>query len=380
MTKSSLRIAVNAEPFGFGPTAAIAGFFPGLRAAFETVAYMGEGHSLDLQRGLGYDRIHDLGHERAPDVLPHYDIFVTALDFGMAQKAKAAGLKTVIYDPLTWYWPSIPQIARDADLYIAQDFFGVRTRLERSFRGAAAKTVIVPPILQKTGRPAKDKKHVLFNLGGLQNPFFTRGDVIAYARFMLTGAQKALGRHENIVIAGSATVADELKQFGVQCYPREQMREILAHTKLAVMTPGLGNIYDAASYNIPTVWLPPANDSQGQQLRLLQEHGMIDASIEWHAIHSDFDVDYRGNQKDVLRGIADGIYRMAIMPEAMPRLEQEFAQNFTALDNAKKTRLGALTGLFGRNGEQEVTRAIRNFAATIKPTKKPYAHDAFFPS
>lgn len=30
------------------------------------------------------------------------------------------------------------------------------------------------------------------------------------------------------------------------------------------MTPGLGNIYDAATFAKHVVWLPPANDSQGQ--------------------------------------------------------------------------------------------------------------------
>ena len=58
--KLPLRLLLNAEPFGFGPTAAIAGFFPHLRGNFATIGYMGKKHTLDLQKGLPYDAIHDV--------------------------------------------------------------------------------------------------------------------------------------------------------------------------------------------------------------------------------------------------------------------------------------------------------------------------------
>ena len=138
-TASKARLLLNAEPFGFGPTAAIAECFLHLRPLFQTIGYLGKGHTLDLQKPLPYDRIHDLEREENPEaVFADYDIFFTALDFEMAGKALAHGLTVIIYDPLTWYWKTIPAVVRDVDLYIAQNFFGVEERL-KSAEFAAAK-------------------------------------------------------------------------------------------------------------------------------------------------------------------------------------------------------------------------------------------------
>lgn len=40
--KNETRLLLNAEPFGFGPTAAIASFFPLLRPHFENIGYIGK--------------------------------------------------------------------------------------------------------------------------------------------------------------------------------------------------------------------------------------------------------------------------------------------------------------------------------------------------
>src|SRR5690242_5854427 len=53
---SKKRVLVTAEPFGFGPSAAAAHFFPYLRPLVQHLAYAGSGHTLDIQRQLGYDQ------------------------------------------------------------------------------------------------------------------------------------------------------------------------------------------------------------------------------------------------------------------------------------------------------------------------------------
>ena len=55
----SWRLLFSAEPFGFGPTAAIAAFFPHIHKKFPDIGFIGERHALDLQRGLPYRAIHD---------------------------------------------------------------------------------------------------------------------------------------------------------------------------------------------------------------------------------------------------------------------------------------------------------------------------------
>ncbi|MBU0799501.1 MAG: hypothetical protein KKA05_00715 [Alphaproteobacteria bacterium] len=361
--KSPLRLLLNAEPFGFGPTAAIAGFFPHLRPHFDTIGYMGKKHTLDLQKVLPYDAIHDVTHtakeDRAEDYAPifaQYDILFTAMDHKIAEEAQKAGLKVFYYDALAWYWPQIPESVQNSDLYIAQNFFGVEERLKTVFaRHAAAHPV--PPIAPDAG-PVQDKEHILINMGGLQNPYWPIEDVIDYARSVIGALRKAIPESEKIVIAGSQAVADALKDEGVITYPRKDMEDILARSKVAFMTPGLGNIYDAAAYNIPTVWLPPANDSQGQQLDLIAQHKMCDAVLGWADIVPGASINFSAEQPAVLAQIAATASQLAHNKDAQARLLQQARACFETASNQQGSKTNNIVARFGKGGEEDVARLV----------------------
>lgn len=361
MKKSSQRLLLNAEPFGFGPAAAIAGFLPHLRSHFNTIGYIGKKHTLDLQRGLPYDAIHDVTgtakderEETYAPVFAQYDIFLTAMDHKMAEAAQKAGLKVIYYDALAWYWPQIPDSMREADLYIAQDFFGVRKRLRDVF-GDSARAQIVPPIAP-AGRAAQARDHILINLGGLQNPFWPVEDVVDYARAVVAALRRALP-DEKIVIAGSQAVADQMADEGVRTIPRAEMEGVLARSKMAFMTPGLGNIYDAAAFNLPTIWLPPANDSQGQQMRLIAAKGFSDGAMDWHDILQDDAIDYRAEQPTVLAQIAAAAKALAADTGAQDRLAS-VAANLRLQTEQGRSRTVGLLEKFGTSGEEKVAKLV----------------------
>lgn len=369
MSKLPLRLLLNAEPFGFGPTAAIAGFFPHLRDHFETIGYMGKKHTLDLQKGLPYDAIHDLTDTQKDErtdaygpVFAQYDILFTAMDHKIAEEAQKAGLKIFYYDALAWYWPAIPESVQNADLYIAQNFFGVEERLKSVFaRHAAAHTV--PPIAPEPREPVK-KEHVLINLGGLQNPYWPVDGVVDYARTVIGALRKSIPSSEKIVIAGSQTVADRLQKEGVVTYPRAAMEDILARSKIAFMTPGLGNIYDAAAFGIPTIWLPPANDSQGRQLALIENHRMSDAALNWPGVVSGADIDYCGDQPAILSQIAETAAALTRDNAAQERLSRLAQTQYQALIGKQGSNTTQIIEHFGKGGEREVARLVVEQART----------------
>jgi hypothetical protein len=193
----------------------------------------------------------------------------------MAEKALGQGLTVCIYDPLTWYWKTIPAVVRDVDLYIAQNFFGVEERL-KSAEFAAANCQTVAPIVgqqpdnQSNGKADSTKDLVLVNLGGLSNPLWTGNEALTYARQILEAVLPTLAG-QKVVVAANSAISAALAHLGAKNLSREQMQVVLQQAKYALMTPGLGNIYDAARFDTPTIWLPPANDSQGQQLALLNQ-------------------------------------------------------------------------------------------------------------
>ncbi len=397
------RLLLNAEPFGFGPTAAIADCFPFLREHFSKVGYVGVGFTLDLQRPLPYDAMHDITGVPAEledavlaEVFAQYDIFVTALDFGMAAKAKAAGLKVVIYDPLTWYWKSIPPVVHAADLYIAQDFFGVRERLQSEPQHFNAANVrVVPPIIGDVGHSVGERDTVLLNLGGLNNPFWSAEGTLAYARFIVE-AFAAVAKNVDIVItankciAANARIAQELAEFGVKNLSRSEMQEVLKGAKFALMTPGLGNVYDAARFDIPTIWLPPANDSQGQQLLTLIDHGMVDGFVDWHHLLDRQPIDYDAEQTAVLKKVSNAVARACGRQSAKSKLEKRLAACITAISEANQWRLDTrrssrqlpkaasrtaqLVDKFGAGGAREVGRLVAELASEMNITSNKGAH------
>lgn len=355
MTKSSNKLVLNAESFGFGPTAAIANIFPFLRNKFEHISYIGKGHTLDLQTSLPYDSIIDISgfsDEQITTELSKFDVFFTADDFEIAALANTAGLKTMIYDPLSWYWKEFPPIVKDCDLYIAQDFFGVKERLQKDAEMFPKNSQVVPPItLGKKQRLGG--KYVLVNLGGLQNPFWSVSDTLNYAKLIIESIQKinALAGQE-LIFATSSNIAFKLNKPEVRSYSRAEFIKILENTKYAFMTSGLGNIYDAAEFNIPTAWLPAANDSQGQQLELLKQHNLSDAQIEWSDLG--FTMDYFGTQQEVMNQITQAVQSISDSGKIQNLLEQA-ADKIKNMENSKTTEL---LNLFGTGGAEIIGNII----------------------
>ncbi len=358
-----MRLLLNAEPFGFGPTAAIASFFPHLRDHFNEIAYIGKHHTLDLQRNLPYDVVYDVSDvdksdytEKLLSTLSDYDVFLSAMDHKMVRLAQQAGLKTFYYDALTWYWKDIPETVKNVDSYIAQDFFGVKERINKDFVGIKNIT-IVPPII-KTMPKETNKDITLINLGGLQNPYWPIDDIVNYATAIITALRTIIPDDEKIIIASSNIIAERLSHLGVKTYDRATMQNILQQSKVAFMTSGLGNIYDAACHDLPTVWLPPANDSQGQQLDLLKAHKMYDGAISWSDLSNSPEPKYKEEQISVLNQIASLSKKISRDSHVKNKLMTASKKAYEDICDRDKSQTSKLIALFGTNGDRYVADHI----------------------
>jgi hypothetical protein len=370
MVKTPIRLLVNAEPFGFGPTAAIAALEPLLREIFAEIAYIGSGHTLDLQRQLPYSAVYDQSKLTAAQqeaVLKRYDVMLTASDFDMARAAQAAGLKLCIYDPLAWYWDKFPRIAKAADLYIAQNFFGVQLRLLKEFNDQAKFTLVSPIVTE--AKASQPREGILINLGGLQNPHWPLEQAVSYARTLLKCLRQIIPADEKVIIATSRAIAQQLDDPEVRTYSVEQMRALRQSCRLAFMTPGLGNIFDSAADDIPTVWLPPANDSQGQQAKLLQSVCRAAKVIDWGHLQPQASINYRAAQSAVLAQIDELVTQFA----ADRTMQENFCYYAKLGLNDKVCTTRMLLVLFGQNGAKQVAEAVTRYCASLSKAEAPHA-------
>lgn len=279
------KLLLNAESFGFGPTAAIADFFYILRKKFRFLAYIGAKHTIDLQKNLKYDEIIDSTNYSKDDflnVLNKYDLFCTACDIENAKIAISVNMPTIFYDPLLWYWPKkILTIASNPNtLYLAQNFHGVSEAISNHL--ALNRVQVVPPLVNGSYITNINKKNlILVNLGGLSNPYWTDADVLCYATSIISAIRTTVNGRMDLIFCVNQKIASFLNMEDVKNISRNQINKLLYSVKYAIVTPGLSNIYDLASFNIPSLYLPPTNNSQGRQMEMMTESGMIDVTIDW---------------------------------------------------------------------------------------------------
>lgn len=370
---SNQKILLNAESFGFGPSAAIAQIFTYLRDHINHISYIGTGHTLDLQNKLPYNFIYNY---EAPDIttqkkkfseiVKNYDVFITATDFQAAQWAKELGLKIIIYDPLTWYWAKIPSIIKEADLYISQNFLGVAQRLKST--AFPKKSVLIPPIV-KIPSSKIETDHILVSTGGLFNPFIEQKDLLDFAQVLFHSIDDTLKNHHNhIDYVSNQTIAKSISTIPIKTMQPSEIQVTLNNAQFAIMTPGLGNIYEAAVMKKYVIWLPPANDSQGQQIQLLRDNNISDYAIDWHEILDDQkQIDYCKPQTEVLTQISHCIQKLTSDTKAQNKFK-ELINNYIIdikRNLNRKPSLTKLIDLFGEEGTRiaahKILEALHDF-------------------
>lgn len=354
------RLLLNAEPFGFGPAAAVAVLAGELAPVCARVDYFGSGHTLDLQRRPPYHAIHDVTgmseeerRRRLASLAPGYDLFLTAMDYAMAALVRRTGLPVAVYDALTWFWDAVPELARDAALYLAQDFFGVRERLQAD-AALRRRAVVVPPLIPPR-RDRRPGRHVLVNLGGLHHPFWRPEEAADYARAVLAALRAGLPADRRIIVATSRSITAALGDPAAGTHDHDTMLDLMSTAGYACMTPGLGNIYDAAATGVPTLWLPGANASHARQVRLLAAHGCCDAAVDWEDIGRPVDF---GAPEDALgRDIARVVRELS----GERRLRDALADRVRDLTAGLGDTTGkaqALTDHFGHGGMRPAAAAV----------------------
>jgi hypothetical protein len=350
-----MNVLWNAEPFGFGPAAAIAQIAARLRGDCEQSTYLGDSHTLDLQTADVYDDVIDCAQIEDLDLwlsaaAADYDLFVTAMDFTLARRARAAGLRVVIYDALAWYWP---RLAPDCDLYLAQDFIGVKRRLEQT--ASLPPTMIVPP-LTKRRRYEEPTSGPLVSFGGITNPFWTDAVGDAYVASMA----RALAGVPGLEAIGAKRYTT-LVDLPYRCVTPQESEQLFAAAAVVGATPGLGNLYDIAAVDKPFVPLPPVNDSQGRQVTLLTKVGYVPSVLDWHHFLPITPIDYLAPQAQVLDTIAQACLALASDSRAQARLAVELELRFRRAAEDGVCRLRPLLEDYGSDGLEEVCARILAF-------------------
>ncbi|VUC20621.1 unnamed protein product [Clonostachys rosea] len=376
---SRSTIWVHAEPFGFGPSSMLLTLAPLLRklassiGPHTTIEYIGQGHTLDLNTSPPWDNVHDCdvstnqGKQALGDLLyfqqPH--LVVTVCDAAFVEVLSQLGAKRVIVvDPLMWFWPSVPPAWGKANRLIAVDYVGVRARVQEAKMHNA---VVVPPLVPSIDRSIsrEPRRGTLVNLGGLQNPFISVDENIAFASLVLSVVEQAIkarNRPDDLplhFLTSQGVCAGMESNVATSTSP-EEARALLSQCKTAFLTSGLSNIYDAADCGGRVVFLPATNQSQGEQPELMERDiGCNFTRIDWHELNiTKPKVEYSNtSDAECFPLIQSHQETLVEDPRAQKRFVERVLECYEAEeDNAKELKI--LFSYFGRDDGTLVMKAI----------------------
>ncbi|MET8982467.1 hypothetical protein ABZX85_43500 [Streptomyces sp. NPDC004539] len=356
------RILLNAEAFGFGPAAASAVLADELAARGAELGYVGGGHTLDLQHRPPYTAVHDITGlteparlDRLRGLAGEYDALLTSMDFALGLTARRAGFRVAVYDALAWFWPGLWPVVQDAGvLHLAQDFFGVRERVAEE-PALAGRTVVVPPLVEPGPGWRGGGGQVVVNLGGLCNPFWAADEVETYARLVVAGVREGVPASYSVTVVTSEAVVRALgtsvSGVNVGTYRRGEILGLLREAPYAFMTPGLGNIYDAAVSGVPTVLLPATNTTQARQAEVVAAHGYCDGRIDWADLGSAVDF---GDGEPEMAGVLTAALR-ELSESGDARFALRVGESVREMGSG---RAGGLLERFGSGGAGEAAAAV----------------------
>lgn len=358
-----MKILMNAEAFGFGPSAVIASIFPALSqySVITQIDYIGEKHTLDLQKKLYYQHIFDISDEiMFKNIVSQYDVFITALDFEKAQWAIDINIPTIIYDSLSWYWRKLHSAIYQCNYYLAQNFYHVPERLQQI---NIKHYELIPPLVDDGSDFSLDNSNdsfVLINFGGLENPLWESYITLQYMENILHVLIPYLkDKNINYKIACNVKHAEYFKQYGAKNYAYQDMQALVRKANFIYATSGLGNIYECSQYQKKCLFLPPANDSQGQQISILDNLNLVDSFIDWKDLG--FQIDYQEKQKIVLQQIEHAIENFNFTL---------FLEKLISLESKYNCKLPCIIQKLGNNGKDVLIYKIINYIEHLSKGKE----------
>ena len=234
------------------------------------------------------------------------------------------------------------------------------------------------PVVSKLYDSVTDEEEriLLVNFGGLANPYMTANVLKQYISTIILVIDRELRpSFDEIHYLGSHQLAADVGTLcdgcAIQTLRPQQVQQLLARSSLAFMTSGLGNIYEAATAGKKVVWLPPANDSQGQQVKALIQHHMVDFAIDWHDILPDSPpINYYADQPEVLSTVSD---RMTLLTDNR-QAEKTLAKLFQSINQQAKdsdqTNIEALSKMFAFGGARIISDNILQWLKEMLPKQR----------
>jgi hypothetical protein len=332
-----MKILIEAEAFCFGPSAIAASIVSDLTSRGFSVDYViNESEVLVSDRLL----VNQFVSFQSADakLLNKYDYVVVVMDWEFAKKCVEAGCKVVFVDALAWFWKNIDPVVNMFESYLAINFIGVQEVVSKIQN---PNSFVIGQCIKPISKVPKSDAGV-FSIGGVTNPLLANDSASRYAKIMV---DCITGMKIRVLVCGNRSLDRRLRTES-----KDQFDSSLRSAKFFVGTSGLGHITECISYSIPSLFLPPVNDSQHQQLQLLSHRSSSWSQISWEDLG--YDIDWSLSQENITVQIKNCIDSLMTNTQALDILNSRVEQFVTNYQTSND--LSQLSDWWGYEGQKAV--------------------------
>lgn len=308
------RVLLVAQPFAFGPVGSLMTIRRQIcrndlewsylgpeyteqvvdSALFENVTYLNSG---ELETGNIFE-----------NAITYADVIVSGTEFRHMEMVVKKGRKLVIYDPLFWFWQTVPPFVSPNMTYVCQNFPGVESRVASLDDKIRDLFHITPPMIQLSDASRSSEPHLVINLCGFVNPI---GTLVGYDEIIARSLTEALkdSRWQKVTVTGCLDAMPGLSMllpssvFELRRLSHLEMMDCIRSAWLFLTCPGLNSTMEAMSMGIPTAFLPPQNSSQAFQFEVFQREGVSDGNVNWCAMAGEGAMWKRGDQAQSINAL-----------------------------------------------------------------------------
>jgi hypothetical protein len=369
----SPNILCDAVAFGYGPIGKLLTVRNHLPMHYKFTLLATHG-SYELGRLSSSDRIILCDTEEAKELdkvraeFRATDLFINIMNPVSADYAHSLRVPMVHIDSLFWMWDNLPTSLAEADLYFIQNFVGVDTQLTKL---AVSSPVVVGAIVDYRYKNNLKKKQLLVNFGGIRSKLIQPGINSSYTIILSKILEETLRQHqfERILFTGdSETMSLFAQSLSIpRCYfgvlPHDEFLMELSQSTLLITSPGLTTCYEAFTYSVPVVFLPPQNFSQFLILKRLRAEDAAPYSFHWLDFIPEMDMEVGIPEHIGVERVLSCIKLFEKDRDAQYLLKQTLRQaiNLGGSDlNTLVELQGGLINKYGFNGAKDIANQIEN--------------------
>lgn len=286
------KIILTAQDFAYGPIGKLLDLVSHFDMNKYEFTFIGFGTSIQLANKHGFNSIFEIDTEvkeneqKLRELIKNADLLISSMDIPSLKIAQEVGVKNIWLDCLFWFWDEIPEIPRNADLFIAELSLNNK-RNHQKYSESIKNLLLVSTILPKIP-PKKVINQALVSFGGAESThWYQIGKETQFPYIMseIITQRVEWGNLEKVYIATNERVIPQLREkygnekFIFDCLKHDEFIEKLSNSEVVLITPGLVTTQTAFYTKTPVIFLPSSNNSQYIQLEEYRKEGLVEASV-----------------------------------------------------------------------------------------------------